>query len=137
LQRRPFCERLASDPIGNVAPPPPWVPYAPGTVARYVVAAPREVGNGFAVAALTLGIVGVVVAPSPFGFFVGGTCGLLGFVFGLLGLRSVTTRGGPLTRPPPAPLGTFPQVRDEFSSGRGSERSTAFVSLEGASRASA
>jgi hypothetical protein len=57
---------------------------------QYVVVAPRPAGNGFAVAALTLGIIGAVIAfSSPFGSILGVTCGLLGLAFGLVGLRNV------------------------------------------------
>lgn len=99
----------ASDPLGNVTPPSPTVSsyargFPPETVSSYargfppqqVVVAPQQVGNGFAVAGLTLGIIGVVVVTrSWYGFFLGGTCGLLGLIFGLVGRRKVTTRAAP------------------------------------------
>jgi hypothetical protein len=87
-------DRQGSDPVGNLAPPSTTAPrYAPDVASPYVVVAPHPVGNGFAVAGLTLGIVGAVIAlMTPFGFFLGGLCGLLGLVFGLLGLRNVTKR---------------------------------------------
>ncbi|MDP9333665.1 MAG: DUF4190 domain-containing protein [Actinomycetota bacterium] len=73
----------ASDQIGNVTPQSP----------QYVVVAPQPTGNGFAVAALTLGIIGAVIALSPFGSVLGGVCGLLALAFGLVGLRNVARHG--------------------------------------------
>jgi hypothetical protein len=107
----------ASDPLGNVTPPSPTVfagAFPPQAVSdargfppravssargfppQHVVVAPQQVGNGFAVAGLTLGIIGVVVMSLMwFGFFLGGPCGLLGLIFGLIGLRKATTRAAP------------------------------------------
>jgi hypothetical protein len=86
-------------PIGP--PPPASTPRPPFTAApgsmpapQYLVAAPRPIGNGFAIAALTLGIVGAVLAlTSPFGSLLGIVCGLLGLIFGVVGLRNVSQHG--------------------------------------------
>jgi hypothetical protein len=84
----------ASDQIGNVTPQSQFAPTHESIVARqYVVVAPHPTGNGFAVAALTLGIIGAVFALSPFGWVVGGVSGLLGLAFGLVGLRNVARHG--------------------------------------------
>ncbi|MDQ1468173.1 MAG: hypothetical protein QOH10_2588 [Actinomycetota bacterium] len=82
-------------PLGTVAPPSP---YGTGPVlplgSPYIVVTPQPVANGSAVAALTLGIIGAVLAlTSPFGSAVGGICALLGLIFGLVGLRNVSQRG--------------------------------------------
>ena len=64
------------------------------TAPQYVGVAPRPIGNGFAIAALTLGIVGAVLAlTSPFGSLLGIVCGLLGFIFGIVGMRNVSRNG--------------------------------------------
>jgi hypothetical protein len=104
------------DPLGNVAPPPPFTPTvsgiapqyvgapqygaapsyggAPQYVAQqYVVVAPQAVGNGMAIAALVLGIIGVLLAPSIGSYLLGVICGVLALVFGLVGIRNVTARG--------------------------------------------
>jgi Protein of unknown function (DUF2510) len=88
-------EHHSSDPVGNAAPPStPGPRYPTGYPSPYVVVAPQPGGNGFAVAALTLGIIGALIAlTSPFGYFLGGLCGLLGLIFGLVGLRNVTSHG--------------------------------------------
>jgi hypothetical protein len=85
----------ASDPIGNVTPQSPFAPTHGSIVApQYIIVAPQPAGNGFAVAALTLGIIGAVIAlSSPFGSVLGAVCGLLGLVFGLIGLRNVAKHG--------------------------------------------
>jgi len=87
--------RQGIDPFGSTAPESPAAPrYALAPTPQYVVVAPQG-GNGFAVAGFTLGIVGAVIASlSPFGYFLGGICGLLGLIFGLLGLGNVR-RGAP------------------------------------------
>jgi uncharacterized membrane protein len=107
-----------SNPLGNISPPPPYTPTVSGvappppftpTVSgmapqygaapqygvhpQYVVVAPRPTGNGFAIAALILGIVGVLFAGSLFGFTIGLICGVLALIFGLVGRTQVTTRG--------------------------------------------
>lgn len=87
----------ASDPIGDV-PSQPQSSANRGSIVptRSVVAAARPTGNGFAVAGLTLGIIAVVMAVSPFGFAAGGFCGLIGLFFGLLGIRNMRVRGAAL-----------------------------------------
>jgi hypothetical protein len=86
-------------PIGQLSPAStPRSPFiaAPGSMPapQYVVMAPRPVGNGFAIAALTLGIVGAVLAlTSPFGSLLGIVCGLLGLIFGFVGLGNVNRHG--------------------------------------------
>jgi hypothetical protein len=108
------------DPLGNAAPPPPYTPtvsgiapqYAAGpqygvapqygthpqyvVAQQYVVVNPQHIGNGFAVAALVLGIIGVLFAGGWLSYVFGLICGLLALVFGLLGRRNVTTRGASL-----------------------------------------
>jgi len=86
-------------PIGQSSPVS--TPRSPFIAARgsmpapqYVVVAPRPIGNGYAIAALTLGVVGAVVAlTSPFGSLIGIVCGLLGLIFGVVGLRNVNRHG--------------------------------------------
>jgi hypothetical protein len=63
---------------------------------RYIVVAQPPAGNGSAVAALTLGIIAVVIALSAFGYVVGGICGILALVFGVMGWRNVRDRGAAL-----------------------------------------
>jgi len=86
-------------PIGAASPTPVPVVTAPLSVpaSPYIVVAPRQSGNGFAVAALTLGVIGIVLAlESPFGSIIGIACAALGFIFGLLGLRNVNRDGAGL-----------------------------------------
>jgi hypothetical protein len=108
------------DSLGNAAPPPPFTPtvsgiapqYPPGlqypagpqygthpqyvVAQQYVVVNPQHVGNGFAVAALVLGIIGVLFAGGWLSYVFGLICGLLALVFGLVGRRNVTTHGASL-----------------------------------------
>jgi len=104
------------DPLGNVAPPPPFTPTVSGiappyggapqyvgapqhgaatqyVAQQYVVVAPQTTGIGMAIAALVLGIVGVLFAPSIGSYLLGVICGVLALVFGLVGIRNVTARG--------------------------------------------
>lgn len=103
------------DSLGNATPPPPFTPTVSGiapqyagprygvapqygthpqyvVAQQYVVVNPQHIGNGFAVAALVLGIIGVVFAAS---FVLAWICGLLALIFGLLG-RGKATRGASL-----------------------------------------
>jgi hypothetical protein len=86
----------ASDPIGGVTSQPQSSANRGSIAPTHVVVASRPAGNGFAVAGLTLGIIGVVMALSPFGFAAGGFFGLIGLLFGLLGIRNVRVRGATL-----------------------------------------
>jgi hypothetical protein len=66
---------------GQEQPPPPIAP------------APSGGGNGFAVTALVLGIIGLLFGFIPLTFFVAGTLGVLALIFGLIGRRRATQRG--------------------------------------------
>lgn len=59
-------------------------------------AAPAGTGNGFATAALVLGIFGFVVTPIPLfiGLFLGGLPNLLAIVFGIVGIVRANRLGG-------------------------------------------
>ena len=83
-------------PIGTQRPVHP-TSSIPSPTSPYVVVASKPVGNGFAVAALTLGIIGAVLAlTSPFGSIIGIICALLGLIFGLSGLRNANRYGAGL-----------------------------------------
>lgn len=57
--------------------------------------APAPTGtNGLAIAALVLGIIGIAAGTIPLFFFVAGTCGLLGVIFGCVG-RKKAKAGAP------------------------------------------
>jgi len=101
-------------PLGNATPPPPFTPTVSGiapqygvapqygaapqygthpqylVAQQYVVVSPHQPANGFAIAALVLGIIGVVLAAY---FVLAWICGLLALTFGLLGRGNVTKRG--------------------------------------------
>ena len=82
-------------PAAAVPPPPPH-PFpepsfaavgAPAAEASASLLLARQ-GNGFAVAALVLGIIGVLTGLIPLLFFIVVPCGVLAFIFGLLGRRA-------------------------------------------------
>jgi hypothetical protein len=66
-------------PTPTITPTPP--PGSPAPIHLTV----HKAGNGLAVAALVLGIVGVVVGLIPLFFVVAWVCGLLALIFGLIG----------------------------------------------------
>ncbi|MGI5170323.1 DUF4190 domain-containing protein [Spirillospora sp. CA-253888] len=69
--------------------PAPWgaAPWGPPSGPRGPFPPPRQAGNGngLGVAALVLGVVGVVLGLVPFLFWLSGTFGVLALVFGLIG----------------------------------------------------
>jgi hypothetical protein len=72
---------MGQQPPDTPQPPPPATPQ------------PRR-GNGLAVAALVLGIVGAVFGLIPLTpFFIAGVCGVLAVVFGIVGMRKA--KGAP------------------------------------------
>jgi hypothetical protein len=77
--------------MSDFPPPPPPSPHQPQPVAQR---APR---NGLAVAALILGVVGVLSVFFPFGLWVAGILGTVGLILGLIGYgrfqRSEATNG--------------------------------------------
>ena len=105
-----------TDSLGNAAPPAPFTPTVSGVspqyvgapqygaapqygpapqyvvAQQYVVVGAQQAGNGFAVAALVLGIVGVLFSGS-FTYIVGGICAVLALVFGLLGRQRAADHG--------------------------------------------
>jgi len=89
-------ELRGTDAVGNPIRPSQSGPMQGGGIGapQYVVVARRPVGNGFAVAALTLGIVGAVFGlTNSFVSVLGVISGLLAMVLGLVGLRKVTRDG--------------------------------------------
>jgi hypothetical protein len=70
-------EQSAVDPVSGLQTPPP--------VVQLPAAAPA--GNGLAVAALVLGIVGVIVGLIPLFFWIALPCGILAVIFGFAGRR--------------------------------------------------
>jgi hypothetical protein len=83
-------------PIGM---PRPVLPMSatPPPASPYVVSASQPVSNGFAVAALTLGVIGAVFAfTNPFGSLIGIVCAFQALVFGFSGLRNVNRYGAGL-----------------------------------------
>lgn len=78
--------------MSNIQPPPP--PYS-GQPAPYPVPVTVQ-KNGFATAALVLGIVGFVVTGIPLfiGLFLGGPMDILAIVFGILGIRKAAALNG-------------------------------------------
>jgi hypothetical protein len=79
---------MGQQPPDTPQPPPPATPQPPATI--YV----ERRGNGLAVAALVLGIVGAVfglISLTP--FIYPGVCGVLAVVFGIVGMRKA--KGAP------------------------------------------
>ena len=64
-------------------------PPAPSAGPQHVVYV-ESASNGLAVAALVLGIVGLVLGLIPILFFIAWICGIVGFVLGLVGRRRAT-----------------------------------------------
>ncbi|MGE3138135.1 MAG: DUF4190 domain-containing protein [Thermoleophilia bacterium] len=69
-------------------PPPPPPPSAPQQVV-YV----EKSGNGLAVAALVLGIVGTVMGLIPILFWIALPCGIVGVCLGIPAIRAAAERG--------------------------------------------
>jgi hypothetical protein len=111
-----------SDSLGNTAPPPPLTPTVSGIAPQYTLPPPpggaqygtgpqygthpqyvvaqqyvvvnqHPVGNGFAITALVLGIIGILTAGVPTFALI---LGVLALVFGLLGRRNARERGASL-----------------------------------------
>ena len=80
-----------SPPESLLAPPPP--PGSEAAAAPQVVYVKQQ-GNGFAVTALVLGVVGLVMGLVPLTGFIAIVCGLLGFIFGLVGRRKGAAEEG-------------------------------------------
>jgi len=98
VQQRPPMDQQPAEPgwwiasDGKWYPPesapgyePPPAPYTPDPVAAAAAPAPAGTGNGFAVAALVIGILGVLAGLVPLLFFVAGPFGLFALAFGLVG----------------------------------------------------
>ena len=97
-RRRPYADRVGRRPAVPGAATARSAIRRPSAVRRRAAVRrrqPQQVGNGFAVAALTLGIIGVVFAGGLFGYIIGMICGVLALVFGIVGRHQVTSRARP------------------------------------------